>query len=94
MISRSIARIQTRITCQSRKLRVPLVITRHFRVAVEKAFPNAQSINAREEHDRVAIPFNFKVTPIRTGVLTFGPDGKVRSSLGTRKPTADENSTR
>jgi hypothetical protein len=35
-------------------------------------------LNYGEVLGKAFIPFNFKVTPIRTGVLTFGPDGKVK----------------
>lgn len=33
-------------------------------------------LNFGEVMGRALIPFNFKVTPIRTGSITFGPDGK------------------
>jgi hypothetical protein len=35
-------------------------------------------LNYGEVLGKAFIPFNFKVTPIRTGVLTFGPNGKVK----------------
>ncbi len=35
-------------------------------------------LNYGEVVGKAFIPFNFKPTPIRTGALTFGPDGKVK----------------
>ncbi len=35
-------------------------------------------LNYGEVIGKAFIPFNFKPTPIRTGVLTFGDDGKVK----------------
>lgn len=35
-------------------------------------------LNYGEVIGKAFIPFNFKPTPIRTGVLTFGPNGKVK----------------
>ena len=35
-------------------------------------------LNFGEVMGKALIPFNFKPTQIRTGVLTFGPDGKVK----------------
>lgn len=34
-------------------------------------------LNFGEVLGKAFIPFNFKPTPVRTGVLTFGPDGRV-----------------
>ncbi len=34
-------------------------------------------LNFGEVMGKAFIPFNFKHTPIRTGVLTFGPEGRV-----------------
>jgi hypothetical protein len=35
-------------------------------------------LNFGEVMGKALIPFNFKPTPIRTGVLIFGPDGRVK----------------
>lgn len=35
-------------------------------------------LNYGEVVGKAFIPFNFKVTPIRTGVLTFGSNGRVK----------------
>lgn len=35
-------------------------------------------LNYGEVIGKAFIPFNFKGTPIRTGVLTFGPNGRVK----------------
>ena len=35
-------------------------------------------LNFGEVMGKALIPFNFKPTPIRTGVLVFGPDGRVK----------------
>lgn len=35
-------------------------------------------LNFGQVMGRAFIPFNFKPTMVRTGVLTFGPDGKVK----------------
>ena len=35
-------------------------------------------LNFGEVMGKALIPFNFKPTTIRTGTLTFGPDGKVK----------------
>jgi outer membrane protein assembly factor BamE (lipoprotein component of BamABCDE complex) len=35
-------------------------------------------LNMGEVIGKAFIPFNFKPTPVRTGVLTFGPDGRVK----------------
>ncbi len=35
-------------------------------------------LNTGEVIGKAFIPFNFKPTPVRTGVLTFGPNGKVK----------------
>src|SRR4051794_29712114 len=35
-------------------------------------------LNFGEAMGRAFIPFNFKPTPIRTGTLTFGADGKLK----------------
>ncbi len=39
-------------------------------------------LNYGEVVGKAFIPFNFKVTPVRTGALTFGSNGKVRIPLG------------
>lgn len=35
-------------------------------------------LNFGEVMGRALIPFNFSPTPIRTGVIVFGPDGRVK----------------
>jgi hypothetical protein len=35
-------------------------------------------LNFGEVMGKALIPFNFKVTPIRTGLIVFGPDGRVK----------------
>jgi hypothetical protein len=35
-------------------------------------------LNLGEVFGKAMIPFNFKPTPIRTSVLIFGPDGRVK----------------
>ena len=56
-----------------------VVIARHFRVAVEEAFPNAQNVKPREEHDHQADAEDDSQRENGIGVLV--DDGKNRVAI-------------
>jgi hypothetical protein len=51
MISKSIARIQTRMTCQSRKIARAIVIGGNVWVAREKSLPVFEDVKSREDNN-------------------------------------------
>src|SRR5437762_12284903 len=51
MIKRSMARIQTRITCQSRRFRT-VMVARDLRVTLEKPLADPEDVEPAEKNDR------------------------------------------
>jgi hypothetical protein len=45
------------------------MVARHFRIAVEEAFPNAKNVKAREEHDHQADAEDDSQRENRIGML-------------------------